>query len=161
MPADSLSLAVLIGCQPYGLCLFSQFLQILNNTFLIAWYFILRGKRVNVHTEGSFFQVSNMTITRNYFIVLSQEFFYSFCLCRALHYYQIILHLSFDFYNCGKGTAFFWSTPYILGIFFAKICCTPFRIEVKPKVSGRTSFQGIHMISAASSAGIAFFVLFT
>ena len=162
VPTDGLSLTVFIGSQPNGLSLLRESPQVFYNTFFIGRYFILWGERINVHTKTSFLQVTDMSVTRNNLIVLSQEFFYSFCLSRALHYYQIILHRSFVFYNCGgKGTAFFYSTPYILGIFFAKSCSTPFLIEVKPKVSGFISSQGIHIISAASSAGLAFFVLFT
>lgn len=46
----------------------------------------------NVYTESFRFQITDMSVTRQHFVVFSKELFNRLRLGGRLHYYQIFLH---------------------------------------------------------------------
>ena len=85
MPADGLSLAVLIGCEPDNLRLLRFLLQLRHQSLLVGWYLVVGFEVMfDVYAYPLLFQVSDMTETRQDRIVFSQEFLYGFGLRRGL-----------------------------------------------------------------------------
>ena len=63
VPGNGLSLAVFIGCQPYGLCFRSRRLKFRNKTFLIVRDNIYRRKTMfNINAHLMITQVTDMTV---------------------------------------------------------------------------------------------------
>ena len=88
---QSLLLAVLIGCQPYGFRFLGFGFQLFYNLFLISRNFIMRFEIfININTELFFLQ---SRICRNWkdFIVLSEEFLDSLSFCRRLDNDKVFL----------------------------------------------------------------------
>ena len=72
VPGDGLSLAVLIGRQPDGLRIGSQFLQFGNSLLLIGRNLILRGETMlYIHAQLLFLQVADVAETRLHDKILS------------------------------------------------------------------------------------------
>ena len=88
VPSDSLSLAVLIGCEPHHLCLFRCFFQIGYTALLVFGDFVDRAETVfHINTEIALVQVANMALTCHHLVVFSKIFFDSLRLSRRLNNY--------------------------------------------------------------------------
>ena len=85
VPRDGLSFAVFIGREPYGGGFLGGRAQLAHHVLLVGWYFVVGRKRVEVYAEVFLFQVTDMAVTRHYFIVVAKEFLNGFCLCGRLH----------------------------------------------------------------------------
>ena len=92
VPADGLSLAVFIGCQPDGGCLARGFFQLSHHLHLVRRDFVLRGERVYIYTEGMFLQVSNVSITGEHSVILAKKLLNRLRLSGTLHDNQILFH---------------------------------------------------------------------
>ena len=74
VPSDSLSLAVLIGCQPYGVNLLSQTRQLLDHSLLVGQHLVVGGKSLlDLHAEALLRKVADVTEARLYDVVLTQK----------------------------------------------------------------------------------------
>ena len=99
MPGNRLSLAVLIGCEPYGFCLFSFCLQCANQRLFVCRDFVAGFKIIiYVDTEIFLLQIAYVSVTRKDFEIFPQKLFNRFCFCRRLDNDKVFLHNSF-FYN--------------------------------------------------------------
>ena len=85
MPADGLSLAVLIRRQPYFLGLFGVLLKVADNLFLFLRYLVVRLKRLGVYAELMLLQVAYMSVRRHHLVVFAKELLNGFSLGRTLH----------------------------------------------------------------------------
>ena len=85
VPGDGLSFAVFIGREPYGGGFLGGRAQLAHHVLLVGGYFVVGRKRVEVYAEVFLFQVTDMAVTRHYFIVVAKEFLNGFCLCGRLH----------------------------------------------------------------------------
>ncbi len=95
MPGYSLTLAVLIGCEPYSLCALGGFLKFGYKCFLVSRNLIFRLEvRVHADADVLFAQVTYVAEARHHFIIFTKEFFYGLGLRRRLDYYEI-LHIQF------------------------------------------------------------------
>ena len=99
MPGNSFSLAVLIGCEPYGFCLFSFCFQRADQSLFVCRNFII-GFKILIYVDTEFFllQITYMSVTRKDFEIFPQKLFNRFCFCRRLDNDKVFLHNSF-FYN--------------------------------------------------------------
>ena len=85
MPADSLSLAVLIGCEPHLLGFFSVLFQFADDLAFLLRNNVVGFQRLCINAELFLLQVANVPIARHHLIVFSQKFLNSLGLCRALN----------------------------------------------------------------------------
>ena len=106
VPGDGLSLAVLIGRQPYSVGLRGLVFQLADQGALVRRDFIL-GREVvgDVYAERLLLQVADMSVTGQHLKVLSEELLNSFCFCRRLDNDKVLLH---TFFLC------WWLPPRIL-----------------------------------------------
>ena len=87
VPADGLSLAVLIGCEPHFLCGLGVLLQFADNFFLFLRNDIMRFQGVSIYAQFLLFQVADVTVTGHDFIVFAKKFLNRLSLRGALYYY--------------------------------------------------------------------------
>ena len=115
VPSDSLSLAVLIGSQPYGLDAVSQLAQLRNHLFLIVGDLIDRTEStIEVDTQILLCEVANMAETRLHDIVFTQKFLDRLGLGRRLDDYQIFLHCSLLLYYISDRAR---ATPTLFSVY--------------------------------------------
>ena len=125
VPRYCLPFAVLIGCEPYGLCLPGLFLQRRNHLFLFIGNNIVRSKPVfNIYSDIFFGKVTYMSETGDYLIIFTEKFFYCLCFCRRLYNYKISTHthhLKYNPQNAAQSKAFMNLSsklkPHILNIY--------------------------------------------
>ena len=93
VPGDSLSLAVLIGSQPHHIGFGRLFFEGLDQLFLVGRNFVNGFVMMSyIDAEIFLFQITDMSVAREYLVILSQEFLYRFSLCRRLYDHQIFCH---------------------------------------------------------------------
>ena len=85
MPRDGFSFAVFIGSQPHFLGFLRLRLQFSNEFFLFIWNLIVGFQRIHVDANLLFLQITNVSIARHHFVVLTQKTLYSLGLGRTLH----------------------------------------------------------------------------
>ena len=73
VPRDGFSFAVLIGCEPDGLCLFCLGAQFAHHVLFVGGNLILWFKSFQVHPEIFLFQVSDVSVAGHHFEVTSEE----------------------------------------------------------------------------------------
>ena len=82
VPADGLSLAVLIGCQPHDVTFLDLTLESAYKLLLLGRYLILRLKSLGVYAELLFLEVAYVTVTRHNLVILAKELLDCLCFCR-------------------------------------------------------------------------------
>ena len=92
VPRDSLTLTVLIRCQPnllgfLGILLEFRYQLAFFLRNLIHW---LQGIHVNAYLL--FLKVADVSVAGHYLVVLAKKLFYGLCFGWTLHYNQIVLH---------------------------------------------------------------------
>ena len=101
VPGYRLSLAVLIGSQPYLFGSFGISLKFLHHLYLFLGYFVGRLQGIHIYTYFLFLQVSDMTIARHNLKVITEKLFNRLRLGRRLYYYKIFLHNPLYIYKFG------------------------------------------------------------
>ncbi len=83
VPCDSLSLAVLIGSEPYSPGSSRGTAQLAHHRLLVVGNLVDgRETFVEIYAYVAFLQVTDMAVAGHYLVVAAQKFLYSFCLCR-------------------------------------------------------------------------------
>ena len=78
VPRNGFSLTVLIGCEPYGLCIFGGFFQIGYKLFLVGRNLVFRFiLMLDVDAEAFFGQIADVSVTRRHHIIFAQKLFNS------------------------------------------------------------------------------------
>ncbi len=93
VPCDSLSLAVLIGSEPYGLSVRGSLFEFGDKLFFVVGDLVDRLEPVvDIDAETFFLKVTDMAVARHDLIVFAEEFFDCFCFCGRFDYYEIFQH---------------------------------------------------------------------